>query len=127
MSEWSEKELREIIETDDLHISPFREDGVTYGTSTWIWCVEVDGELYVRAYNGVKSRWYQAAIKQKAGRIIAAGKTKEVEFKPVEGRENLAIDRAYRKKYKGSPYLSTMVGADAKSATIRIIPKIGTA
>ena len=29
---WSKDELRRIAEADDLHISPFREDGVTYGT-----------------------------------------------------------------------------------------------
>ena len=31
---WKAEELRRIAETDDLHISPFREDGVTYGTPT---------------------------------------------------------------------------------------------
>jgi len=65
-----------------VHISPFREDGVTYGTPTWIWSVVVDG-LYVRGDNGQQSRWYQAAIHQKAGRIGAAGMTKEVVFEPV--------------------------------------------
>jgi hypothetical protein len=34
MTTWSEEELRKIAEADDLHISPFREDGVTYGTPT---------------------------------------------------------------------------------------------
>jgi hypothetical protein len=38
----------------------------------------------VRAYNGQRSRWYQAALRQKAGRITAAGLTKEVAFEPVE-------------------------------------------
>ena len=50
MSTWSKDELRKIAEADDLHISPFREDGKTYGTPTWIWSVVVDGALYVRAY-----------------------------------------------------------------------------
>jgi hypothetical protein len=27
MSTWSKDELRKIAETDDLHISPFRDDG----------------------------------------------------------------------------------------------------
>src|SRR5262249_52656127 len=27
---WSKDQLRNIAEADDLHISPFREDGVTY-------------------------------------------------------------------------------------------------
>jgi hypothetical protein len=29
---WPADELRKIAETDDLHISPFREDGVRDGT-----------------------------------------------------------------------------------------------
>src|SRR5215472_6958531 len=77
---WSKDELRKIAEADDLHISPFREDGVTYGTPTWIWSVAIGDALYVRGYNGQNSRWYQAAIQQKAGRIIAADMTKEVTF-----------------------------------------------
>jgi Uncharacterized protein conserved in bacteria (DUF2255) len=52
MSTWLKDELRKIAEADDLHISPFREDGATYGTPTWIWSVAVDDALYVRGYNG---------------------------------------------------------------------------
>ena len=70
---WIKDDLRKIAGSDDLHISPFRKDGVTYGTPTWIWSVAVGGALYVRAYNGRSSRWYQAAVHQKAGRITAAG------------------------------------------------------
>src|SRR5260221_10849126 len=80
MITWSKDDLLRIAEADDLHISPFREDGATYGTPTWIWSVAVDDALYVRGYNGQNSRWYQAAVRQKAGRIIAAGMTKEVTF-----------------------------------------------
>jgi hypothetical protein len=85
---WLKDELRKIAETDDLHISPFREDGKTYGTPTWIWSVVVDDGLYVRGYNGQKSRWYHAAVRQKAGRITTAGMTKEVTFEPVDGPIN---------------------------------------
>ena len=77
MNTWPKDELKRIAETDDLHISPLREDGKTYGTPTWIWSVVVDDGLYVRGYNGQKSRWYQAAVRQKAGRITAGGVTKE--------------------------------------------------
>lgn len=120
---WSKGELRRIAEADDLHISPFREDGVTYGTPTWIWSVAVDEALYVRAYNGQKSRWYQAARRQKAGRIIAAGITKEVTFEAVDGPINDEIDNAYRAKYRPSSYLSPMIGARARSATIKVMPR----
>ena len=123
MSTWSKDELRKIAGADDLHISPFREDGVTYGTPTWVWSVAVGDALYVRAYNGQNSSWYMAAVRQKAGRITAAGMTKEVTFEPVEGMVNDQIDEAYRAKYKGSPYLNPMIGARARSATIKITPR----
>jgi hypothetical protein len=123
MNTWAKDELRKIAETDDLHISPFREDGKTYGTPTWIWSVVVDDALYVRAYNGKKSRWYEAAMRQKAGRIIAAGMTKEVTFEPVDGAINDPIDDAYRAKYHDSPYLSPMIGARARAATVKIMPR----
>ena len=122
MSTWSKDELTKIAETDDLHISPFREDGVTCGTPTWIWSVVVDGALYVRAYNGQNSRWYQAAMRQKAGRITAAGMTKDVSFEPLDRPISDRIDDAYRAKYKGSPYLSEMIGAGARAATVKVMP-----
>ncbi|MFZ0520358.1 MAG: DUF2255 family protein [Candidatus Acidiferrales bacterium] len=123
MTAWSKDELRKIAEADDLHISPFREDGVTYGTPTWIWSVVVDGALYVRGYNGQKSRWYQAAVKQKAGRITVAGMTKEVAFEPVDGPINDRIDEGYRAKYQGSPYLKPMIGSRARSATVKVLAR----
>ena len=127
MTAWAPKELRRIAERDDLRIAPFREDGVTCGTPTWIWSVAVDGDLYVRAYNGQSSRWHQAAVRQKAGRIIAAGLTKEVAFAPVEGAINDRIDEAYRAKYRGNPYLASMISAPARSAAVRITPIDGVA
>ncbi len=54
MSTWPKDELRKIAENDDLHISPFREDGKTYGTPTSIWSVAVDGSLYVGMPHGVE-------------------------------------------------------------------------
>jgi hypothetical protein len=117
---WSKDELRQIAESDDLYISPFREDGKTYGTPTWIWSVVVDDALYVRAYNGQSSHWYQAALRQRAGRITAAGMTKDVRFEPVDGEVNDRIDEAYRAKYKSSPYLSPMIGHRARSATVKV-------
>lgn len=123
MSTWLEDELRKIAEADDLHVSPLREDGVTCGTPTWIWSVAVGDLLYVRAYNGRDSRWYQAALRQKAGRIIAVGMTKEVAFEPVEGAINDQIDGAYRTKYRGSPYLNPMINSRARSATVKVTPR----
>lgn len=73
MAAWSKDELRRIAQADDLHIAPFREDGATYGTPTWIWSV--------------------------------------------------AVDDAYRAKYRGSPYLAPMVGTKARAATVKVMPR----
>ena len=123
MAEWSKDELTRIAEADDLHVSLFHDDGVTYGTPTWIWSVVVDGNLYVRAYNGQESRWYEAAMRKKAGRISVGGVTKDVSFERVDGLVNDRIDDAYRAKYKSSPYLGAMIGARARSATVKINPR----
>ena len=123
MAAWAKHELQKIAEADDLHIAPLREDAVTYGTPTWIWSVAVGDALYARAYNGTDSRWYNAALKQKAGRIIAAGLTMEVGFEPVERFQKDAIDDAYRAKYRESPYLKPMISDRASAATVRIMPR----
>lgn len=126
MNQWPQDELQRIAAANDLHIAPFREDGKTYGTPTWIWSVAVDGELYVRAYSGRKSSWYQAAVRQRAGRIIAAGITRDVAFDSADESLNERIDDAYRAKYAGSPYLRPMIGGAARSATVKITPGLAT-
>jgi hypothetical protein len=123
MRTWSTEDLCKIAETDDLHIAPLRDDEATYGTPTWIWSVVVNDGLYVRAYNGQGSTWYQAALRQKAGRITAAGMTKDVTFEPVDGPLNDRIDDAYRAKYKSSPYLQPMISSPARSATVKVLPR----
>jgi hypothetical protein len=97
MATWSQDELRKIGEADDLHISPFREDGMTYGTPTWIWSVVIGNDLYARAQRGT--------------------------FEPVDGPINDRIDEAYRAKYGSSEYLSPMIGARARSATVKVMPR----
>src|SRR3954453_21732234 len=84
---WAPNELQKIAASDDLHISPLRDDGATYGTPTWIWSVVVDGELYARAYNG-------QATRSKPGRAAAAGRPR------LPGREfevaSTSASAAYR-------------------------------
>lgn len=123
MTAWPATDIGGIAATDDLHIAPFRADGVTYGTPTWIWSVVVDGRLFVRAWNGTRSRWYRSAIGQGAGRITAAGYTFEVAFAPADPALQGRIDAAYRAKYAGSAYLPPMVAAGPQAATVEITPR----
>jgi hypothetical protein len=123
MSSWTEDALRAIEENDDLFVSPFREDGTTYGTPTRTWALVVGGEVYVRAASGKESSWYQAAASQKAGRVQVAGKDYEVTFEAVGDEASDAIDAAYEAKYPGSSAVPTMQGDGPTAATVRVSPR----
>lgn len=122
MSAWPSADISRIAATDDLHIAPFRADGITYGTPTWIWSVVVDNRLFVRAWNGTKSRWYKSAMRQRAGRVTAAGSTFEVGLVPADPSLRDRIDAAYRAKYRSSSYLPPMLAPGPQAATVEIIP-----
>ncbi len=107
MAAWDPHLISSIAGTDDLQVAPLRADGVTPGTPTWIWSVVVDGRLFVRAYNGRGSRWYQSAMTQRAGRATAAGRTFDVAFTPADPALQDRIDDAYRAKYAGDSYLGS--------------------
>ena len=123
MSSWSRTQLRAITENTDLYVAPFREDGTTYGTPTQTWALVVDGDVYVRAANGQQSKWYQAAISQKAGRVRVAGEFYDVTFEPAGSDVDAAVDAAYEAKYPGSSAVPIMQGEGPKSATVRISPR----
>lgn len=123
MSSWSEDDLRSIAENDDLFVSPFREDGTAYGTPTRTWALVVGDDVYVRAASGPESRWYRAAISQKAGQVRVAGKNYDVTFEPAGDEVSDAIDAAYEAKYPGSSAVPIMQGDGPKSATVRISPR----
>lgn len=123
MTEWPPGQLTTIDRTADLYVSPFREDGSTYGTPTQTWPLVVGNNVYVRAANGPESRWYQAAIAQKAGRVRVADQTWEVMFEAAGTTDEAAIDAAYEAKYPGSSAVLTMKGDGPKSASVRISPR----
>ena len=122
MTDWTPEQLTTIDTTDDLYVSPFREDGTIYGAPTQTWPLVVGDNVYVRAANGPQSRWYQAAIAQKAGRVRVADQTWEVTFEAAGTTDEAAIDAAYEAKYPGSSAVATMQGDGPKSASVRISP-----
>ena len=123
MATWSSDQLTAITENADLFVSPFREDGITYGTPTQTWALVVDGKVYVRAASGQSSRWYQAAITQGAGRVRVAGQDYEVVLEAAGDENEAAIDAAYEAKYPGSSAVPIMQGQGPKSASVGISPR----
>ena len=122
MTTWTPEQLAMIEKNDDLYVSPFREDGTTYGTPTQTWALVVDGNVYVRAANGAASTWYQAAIAQKAGRVRVNGIDWDVAFEASGTDDESAIDTAYEAKYPGSSAVPIMQGDGPKQAAVRISP-----
>lgn len=119
MVAWQKDELQKVAATDDLHVSQYGEDEVTYGTPTWIWSVVVADAVYVRPSNGQDSGSYKAAVTQKSGRITAAGLTMDVTFEAADGPVNGAIDEADRKKHGSGPYLCAMIGERPQASWAR--------
>jgi hypothetical protein len=123
MGTWSTEQLDTITKTDDLFVAPFRKDGLTFGTPTQTWALVVNGQVYVRAANGQKSRWYQAATTQGAGRVRVEGVYYDVTFEAAGSDDEAAIDAAYEAKYPGSSAVPIMQGSGPKSASVRISPR----
>ncbi|MBT2555293.1 DUF2255 family protein [Arthrobacter sp. ISL-5] len=123
MTDWSTEQLAAIEGNADLFVSPYREDGTTYGTPTQTWALVIDGRVYVRAASGESSRWYQAAVTQRAGRVRVGGAYWEVTFEPAGTDDEAAIDAAYEAKYPGSTAVPIMQGEGPKTASVRISPR----
>ena len=123
MTAWTSADLDLIRRNADLYVSPFRDDGVTYGTPTRTWALVVEGQVFVRAANGPTSRWYQAAITQGAGRVRVEVRDYEVTFAEAPANLADAIDAAYEDKYPGSSAVPVMQGDGPKSATVVIAPR----
>nr|WP_319483841.1 DUF2255 family protein [uncultured Cohaesibacter sp.] len=119
---WKKQQLLAFASADDCRVSPFRADGTTYGTPTFIWSVVVGDAVFVRAYSGTRSSWYQAALAQRAGRLHLADRDHDVAFSPVSDQMNDLVDEAYREKYNHSRYLAPMISDRARQATLMVTP-----
>jgi hypothetical protein len=81
--------------------------------------VVVDGELIVRAFRGIRSAWYQAALTHRHGRISLDGVERAVEFQPYTGPAD-AVSAAYRAKYGEQSWFVTSPAA--QEATLLVTP-----
>lgn len=125
MSKWSQAELADFAKNETIKIEPFYDDQQTHQTPVTIWFITVDQGIYIRAYSGDNSKWYQAAIKQGAGKITAGKKVYDVNFSAVKNTSeaDLLINQLYSKKYAGQSPLAGMISPKAANATILITPK----
>ena len=125
MTTWTSDELTKIGTAEELQIVSLRRDGTRRNPVT-IWVVRVGDELYVRPINGRSSAWFRGTQTRHEGHIRAGGVEKDVTFVEESTPEvNDQIDAAYRTKYRryAASIINTTVGPEARSATIKLVPR----
>jgi hypothetical protein len=87
--------------TDDVE-EIFIETRTWYGVrhSTTIWCVELDGQLYVGSYDDDVKYWEKNVARNPDARLRIQGQIHDVTVTPVANRElGEGLDRRYAEKY----------------------------
>ncbi|MGW3349237.1 DUF2255 family protein [Nonomuraea rubra] len=117
MTTWTPEDLALLAGSESLVLTAGDEahPGVEIGM------VLVRGELFVRSYRGVRSRWYQAAQKERHGQIRMGAVTRDVLLETRDTTPASEIDAAYRSKY-GQAAGALAATPAAHAATIRIDP-----
>jgi hypothetical protein len=118
-------ELNKIGKAEELQIRSLRRDGTLRNPVT-IWVVRVGDDLYVRAYKGRTGAWFRGTQTRHVGHIRAGGVDKDVTFvEESDASVNSQVDAAYRSKYRkySAEYINPMVAPDARSATIKLVPR----
>ena len=126
MTKWETSELKKIGSSDELKLTPLKENG-TFFKPVIIWVVRVDEDLYVRSYKGKKGSWYQHVQVNHKGRISAGGITKDVNFVNISEDDQIMndnIDKEYGSKYKkyGKTYVDPMQSSESRATTIKLDP-----
>ena len=125
MTPWTSNELNKIGTAEELQIASLQRDG-TLRKPTTIWVVRDGDDLYVRSANGRTSTWFRGTQERHEGHIRAGGVDKDVAFvEEADPEINDQIDAAYRTKYRryAASIISTTVSPEARSATIRLVPR----
>jgi hypothetical protein len=78
--------------------------------------------------NGRNSAWFRGTQVRHAGHIRSGGVDKDVTFVEESNIDiNDKIDAAYLTKYDRYPqYVAPMVVAEARSATIKLVPRLNS-
>jgi hypothetical protein len=125
MKTWTSNELNKIGKEDELDLASLRQDG-TLRKPVTMWVVQVGDNLYVRAFKGRSGPWFRGVLTGHAGHIQSGGIKKDVTFVEVSDPAiNDQIDEMYHTKYGhyDAQYVDPMLTAEARSATIQLVPR----
>jgi hypothetical protein len=125
MANWIQKNLERIGAADELQLTSFKQDS-TRRLPVTIWVVRVDDDVYVRAYRGHETAWFQHVQRRPEGRIEAGEVTKDVTLVDAssDGALGNQIDAAYQSKYRrySATYVDPMITPQARATTLKLVP-----
>jgi hypothetical protein len=121
---WTNDELDRVGKAEELEITSLRRDGTPRKPVT-IWVVRFGDDLYVRSAYGQSPAWFRGTQLHREGKIGAGGVDRDVNFVPADPALNDQIDGAFRTKYHrhGARYVDMVVTPEARSTTIRLVPR----
>jgi hypothetical protein len=124
MTTWTSDELDKIGKADELEITTLRRDG-TMRKPVPVSVARHSDNLYVRSAYGRSPAWFRGTQARREGHIKAGGVAKDVDFADADPTLNDQIDAVYRTKYRrhGAQYVDTMVTPEARSTTIKLVPR----
>jgi hypothetical protein len=123
MGAWTDEDLSNIGEAEELTLASVREDGSLRRPVT-MWVVRDGDHLYVRSVNGRGSSWFRGAEDRHQARIRAGGVEKDVDLVETDDADD-ELDAAYRAKY-GPRYpgiVPSIVAPEARAATLELVPR----
>ena len=125
MSGWTEQQLAEIEQTDELQVAPKRGDGSLAGPRT-VWAVRVGDEVYMRSVKGAAGGWYRTTRASHAGHLTGGAVDTDVDFADVDAKASIGdrIDAAYRAKYGRYPGpVASIIADKARATTLKLSPR----
>jgi hypothetical protein len=90
-----------------------------------VWVVRYCDDLYVHSVNGRTGAWFRGTQVHHEGHIRAGGVEKDVTFvEEADPGINGQLDAAYRAKYRRyASYVPPMISSEARSTTLKLMPR----
>jgi hypothetical protein len=116
---WTTAELAALDGADEVDVASYRGDG-TLRPFVTIWAVSAAGAVYVRSAHG-GGGWFHRAAESGTGRLRFAGLERDIAFVTPAPEEQIAVDDAYRTKYRRyANIVERMIGPAIHELTLRL-------
>jgi len=114
--------LNQLTNTEEIEIETRSPTERT--RRTIIWVIVDDNDVYVRSVHGGNGRWYQNITAKPDAAIHIDGRRLAVHAVPVTDEALIArVSNSYLRKYRGSPFVNSIVREEALPTTLRLEPR----